>query len=161
MFREALIIGIGAAIGALVRFVTLAIFGEELFPVAVLDMIACFLMGYLAPGPFGGAGMLGGFSTYSAFVGLASTELGSHQVLYVAGIIIACTICWLGGDQLRNVLDLREKMTHFVLTHGPWAHPETNPRVNPDFRATADDEGTADAGANVADNENGKDGGNR
>lgn len=150
-----MLIGIGAAIGALVRFVTLAIFGEELFPVAVLDMIACFLMGYLAPGPFGGAGMLGGFSTYSAFVGLAFTELGSHQVVYVAGIIIACTICWLGGDQLRNVLDLREKMTHFVLTHGPWAHPETNPRVNPGFRAT---EGAAGATANVADNENSKDG---
>ncbi|MDK8546233.1 CrcB family protein [Corynebacterium pseudodiphtheriticum] len=158
MFREALMIGIGAAIGALVRFVTLAIFGEELFPVAVLDMIACFLMGYLAPGPFGAAGMLGGFSTYSAFVGLAFTELGSHQVFYVIGIVLACMFCWLGGDQLRNVLDLREKMAHFVLTHGPWAHPETNPRVNPDFRATADAADAADAAANVADNENGKDG---
>ena len=47
----------------------------------------------------------------------------------------------LGGDQLRNVLDLREKMTHFMLTDGPWAHPETNPRVHPDFRAA---EGAAD-----------------
>ena len=56
-------------------------------------------------------------------------------MFYVIGIVLACMFCWLGGDQLRNVLDLREKMAHFVLTHGPWAHPETNPRVHPEFPA--------------------------
>lgn len=102
MIRQAIIVGAGAVVGALARFALLLFFGEGMWPVLAINVSGALLMGWLRPGPFLGAGVLGGFTTFSAFAALAASQSAATAVAYGAVTVVGCVIAWLAGDQLRN-----------------------------------------------------------
>lgn len=103
MFSSVLHVALGGAIGATLRFLTglgvLRAFGPQEFPVAIIlvNVIGSFLMGVFVVAaahrglhhlsPFVMTGVMGGFTTFSAFSLEAVTlyERGAvgHAVLYV------------------------------------------------------------------------------
>ncbi|AWB85133.1 camphor resistance protein CrcB [Corynebacterium liangguodongii] len=98
--------GAGAALGALVRFVTLhtALFlsVDPLLTIFAINIAGCIAMGLYAPGKLWGTGFLGGLTTFSA---LSPAGMPLTPGLAV-GFLAACTACgvagWLLGDFLRG-----------------------------------------------------------
>ncbi|MGD7003739.1 fluoride efflux transporter family protein [Corynebacterium halotolerans] len=102
MIREALSIGAGAAIGALARFALLLAFGEELWPVLGINLVGSLVMGRLQPGAFVGAGVLGGFTTFSTFAALTARTSPGTAAGYAVATVLGCVLAWMIGDQLRR-----------------------------------------------------------
>lgn len=102
MIYQAIIIGAGATVGALARFALLLFFGEGLWPILMINVIGALLMGWLRPGAFLGAGVLGGFTTFSTFAALTINQSATTAVAYGAATVIGCVAAWLAGDRLHN-----------------------------------------------------------
>lgn len=100
--REGLAVGAGAALGACARYVVaLAVPAPELAAVFLVNAVGCAAMGYFAPGKFWGAGILGGFTSFSA-VSLASAQASAVTALAVlAASVVVCVAAWLAGHALR------------------------------------------------------------
>ncbi|WP_296420200.1 fluoride efflux transporter CrcB [Pseudooctadecabacter sp.] len=122
MFTTVLQVALGGAIGAAARFgVGVALFRPGAFPVAVLsvNVIGSFLMGlavvYLGqktPGsltPFLMTGVLGGFTTFSAFSLEAYTlfergEIGQAALYVALSVILSLAALVAGVFIMRGVL---------------------------------------------------------
>lgn len=88
-------VGCGTGIGAVARFAFAQLLGAGAWPIVLVNVIGCFLMGRLRPGLFWGTGVLGGFTTFSAF------EL-SRQPLPMAVTIVGCLLAWQFGNRLAE-----------------------------------------------------------
>lgn len=102
MIREALFVGAGAAVGALARFALLLVFGEDLGPILLINLLGALLLGVLRPGAFLGAGVLGGFTTFSTFAALTLAYSATTAAAYLTATIVGCVIAWLLGDWLHH-----------------------------------------------------------
>ncbi|WP_375280203.1 fluoride efflux transporter CrcB [Pseudooctadecabacter sp.] len=122
MFTTALQVALGGAIGAAARFgVGVALFRPGAFPVAVLsvNVIGSFVMGlavvYLGQkalghlNPFLMTGVLGGFTTFSAFSLEAYTlfergEIGQAALYVALSVILSLAALVAGVFIMRGVL---------------------------------------------------------
>jgi len=122
MFTTVLQVALGGAIGAAARFgVGVALFRPGAFPVAVLsvNVIGSFLMGlavvYLGQkalgslNPFLMTGVLGGFTTFSAFSLEAYTlfergEIGQAALYVALSVILSLAALVAGVLTMRGVL---------------------------------------------------------
>lgn len=102
MFTESLRIGAGAALGALARFALLGLFADQLWPILAINLSGALLMGVLRPGAFLGAGVLGGFTTFSTFITLTLMQSPWGAVGHLAVTALGCTAAWLAGDALHR-----------------------------------------------------------
>lgn len=100
MIREAFFIGTGATAGALARFALLLVFGDGLWPILIINLLGALLLGALRPGAFLGAGVLGGFTTFSTFTALTLAQSTATAAAYLTGTILGCVAAWLTGDRL-------------------------------------------------------------
>lgn len=87
--------GCGAGIGAAARYAFLALGGPAVWVTVAINMLGCFLMGRLRPGLFWGTGVMGGFTTFSAF------EL-SRAPIAMAVTVIVCLSAWHVGNLLAE-----------------------------------------------------------
>lgn len=108
-FREALLVGLGAALGALLRAALDGLSYLLLFDVlpgsaaAVtlgINAIGAFAMGYFKPGVFLGTGFLGGFTTFSAMAVAAVHGSASFALGLVMTSFIVCVGAWLLADAI-------------------------------------------------------------
>lgn len=101
--REAVLVGLGAALGAAVRYgVTVAAPDGGFAVTLAVNIVGCFAMGALKPGPAAGTGFLGGFTTFSAMTVAAvqTTALGALAVVVLS--FVGCVGAWLAGDALAS-----------------------------------------------------------
>lgn len=107
MFSTALLVALGGAIGAALRFLTgvgmLRLTGPQDFPLAILsvNVIGSFLMGLFVVfaahkglthlSPFVMTGVLGGFTTFSAF-SLETVTLMERGQLGAAGLYVGLSV---------------------------------------------------------------------
>ena len=117
MFSTMLLVAFGGALGAALRFLSgvavLRLTGPAEFPVAIItvNVIGSFLMGVFVVvaahrglthlSPFVMTGILGGFTTFSAFsletVSLVEGGRTLEALVYVAASVLTCVIsAWLG-----------------------------------------------------------------
>lgn len=95
--------GAGAAIGAVARHILMTIGPQGAGMLLAVNVLGCFAMGLVRPGPFWGAGVLGGFTTYSA---VALTALGYSlpgAFIFLTVTFAACIAAWLAGDHVRGL----------------------------------------------------------
>ena len=98
---QVLIVGCGAAFGALARYaLTLALAGGML-PLLLINILGSAAMGYWKPGPFWGTGFLGGFTSFATFAFFTTQVPAGMAAGYVAATIIGCVGAYLVGDKLR------------------------------------------------------------
>ncbi|MEJ5998226.1 CrcB family protein [Corynebacterium sp. H130] len=83
--------GCGAGIGAVARYAFLALGGPTIWVTVAINVLGCFLMGRLRPGLFWGTGVMGGFTTFSAF------EL-SRDPIAMAVTVVLCLGAWHVGN---------------------------------------------------------------
>lgn len=110
--RESLLVGAGAVIGAFARwglslgFGTIAAFASlphlEIWPLLLINFIGAAAMGYFQPGPFWGKGVLGGFTSFSAFASLTVTMTAAGAIAHVAITVTGCITCYMLADALRT-----------------------------------------------------------
>lgn len=109
-------VAVGGAVGALARHATTSLLPAEpgSFGAGVLmvNVVGCALLGMLTAGPlphrlarpFLGVGVLGGFTTFSAFALDASTlaDTGERVVAlaYVGATVLGCLLAALAGLRL-------------------------------------------------------------
>lgn len=110
-FTEGIAAGLGAALGATLRYLAIGLFAG-LWPLIIINVLGSFLMGRTRPGVFWGKGVLGGFTSFSAYALVVADPAGEIFVrcAYAAGTIVLCIVAWLLGDQLfrrahRNMTD--------------------------------------------------------
>lgn len=104
---EALLVGLGAGLGALTRFaatdaVPAAGATAEFALILAINIVGCFLMGWLKPGPFFGVGFLGGFTTFSALILVSAQSSALSALVFIVVSFVACVCAWLAGDALRT-----------------------------------------------------------
>lgn len=125
MFYSVIYVALGGAIGAMCRYLVglgvIRLLGHHPFPVAVLtvNVIGSFLMGVFVIvaahrglthlSPFVMTGLLGGFTTFSAFsletVNLMERGALGYAALYVAmSVVLSVTGLFLGLMAARGVL---------------------------------------------------------
>ncbi|QTH60871.1 fluoride efflux transporter family protein [Corynebacterium hindlerae] len=88
-------VGCGAGIGAVARFALTQALGPVVWVTIAINVLGCFLMGRLRPGLFWGTGVLGGFTTFSAF---AFSRDPSAMAITVIGSVAA----WQVGNALAK-----------------------------------------------------------
>ncbi|MDO4911149.1 MAG: CrcB family protein [Corynebacterium sp.] len=96
--RSMIVVGTGASIGALIRYV-LNLIIPGLWGILVINIIACAIMGYKKPGLFLGTGLLGGMSTFSTYIAYAH-----GSAFYAVISIISCVAAYLLFDDLSHRL---------------------------------------------------------
>ncbi len=115
MFGQFLLVGVGGAAGAMLRFLVSVLIGSHLFPWAtlIINIAGALAIGALWAACSGSdwfdswgrlilvTGLLGGFTTYSAFsletVNLLHEGRFSAAGVYVFGTLIGClAACWFG-----------------------------------------------------------------
>ena len=97
--RQGLTVGAGAALGAGLRLGLTEVIGAGFLPVLLINVLGSFLMGRLRPGPFWGTGVLGGFTTFSAFALLLVDAPVAQLGAYLAATAVGCVGAWLLGDR--------------------------------------------------------------
>lgn len=117
--KNAVMVGIGAMIGAMLRYGLLVTFPLKGFPwmIAVINISGSFLLGFLAGfltrnhpwRLFLGTGLLGGYTTYSTFsldvveqfqAGKILPAIG-NITLQTVGSIVVCAIGFMLGSKLN------------------------------------------------------------
>lgn len=106
-----LLVALGAAIGAPLRFVIASVLDQADFPRGTLlvNIAGSFLLGLFVGGgvaggalAFLGTGFCGGFTTYSAFAvqthRLGAARGSAYAVLTVGGSLAACAIGFAAGQ---------------------------------------------------------------
>lgn len=89
-------VGFGAACGALARYgINFLIQGA--LGILIINMLACFIMGYKKPGLFWGAGFLGGMSTFSTYI-----VYSYHDYAYMLCTVFLCIAAYLVGSFLEK-----------------------------------------------------------
>lgn len=101
VLKKGLVVGVGASLGALLRFALTAYWApsdpEEIVVTMIINIVACFLMGVFDPPVFWSKGVLGGFSTLSA-VALTSAEIYPlTAAIYIGATVVICTGAWIVG----------------------------------------------------------------
>ncbi|MDO4928973.1 MAG: CrcB family protein [Corynebacterium sp.] len=94
IYPPSIIVGVGAAFGAALRFL-LGLQFDAFTTMFFTNALGCLAMGYWRPALFWGTGFLGGFTSFSSFiivVGLLSQPLWLIvcAVLILGPIFIAC-----------------------------------------------------------------------
>ncbi|WP_257160579.1 fluoride efflux transporter family protein [Corynebacterium cystitidis] len=102
MIKEGLLVGVGAALGALARFGLSSALNDDIPTVLLINIVGCFLMGLCNPGKFWGTGFLGGFTTFSAFALTTATSSASIALGLAVVTLLACVGAWLAGDWWRR-----------------------------------------------------------
>lgn len=95
--REALIVGAGAALGAVARVGLMAFFAQAWWPLLAINVAGSALMGYYRPGPFWSTGMLGGFTSFATFALLSSELSPGAAAAYAAATLLGCVGAYLAG----------------------------------------------------------------
>lgn len=119
--RPATLVTVGSAIGGLARYLVAGLFARSEFPLGVLvvNVLGCFLIGFLIFGGMAGGwmppniriflaiGVLGGFTTMSAFAydTLALAEQGSFGA--AALNVVATLVLCLGATAMGRWLALQ------------------------------------------------------
>lgn len=119
----ALFIGVGGAIGAILRYTIAELFGSEMFPYGTLivNVIGCLLLAFLStlhlfqtklPKPLQLAintGLIGSFTTFSTFSLEAMSLLITNSLsalIYISGNIglglLACMIGYYAAKRVNN-----------------------------------------------------------
>ena len=105
-FRTALLVGLGAGLGAVLRHCVLLAAAPGTTTALALtfavNIAGCFAMGVYKPGPLWGTGFLGGFTTYSA---ISVTAMHSSAIVALAIVVLsfATSIAsYLLGHTLRE-----------------------------------------------------------
>ncbi|WP_246858065.1 MULTISPECIES: CrcB family protein [unclassified Corynebacterium] len=109
VLKEMAVVGCGAALGALSRY-AIGVYAASfvsLSPALItmgINIIACFLMGYLKPALFWGTGFLGGLSTFSTFIFVLAAHSTDLTFLgyYFFATPLLCISLWLLGDILHT-----------------------------------------------------------
>ncbi|MDO4908608.1 MAG: CrcB family protein [Corynebacterium sp.] len=89
LYRDFLLVGTGAALGALIRY-GLNLWIPGLWGILLINALACAIMGIKKHGPFIGTGLLGGMSTFSTYIAFAHGNL-----LYAVLTIIVSVAAYL------------------------------------------------------------------
>lgn len=97
--RLGLSVGAGAALGAGLRVLLTMVFGEGYWPLLFINVLGAFLMGWLRPGAFWGTGVLGGFTSFSAFAVLLVDAPAATTGGYLVATAGGCVGAWLLGDR--------------------------------------------------------------
>ncbi|MEJ4100794.1 fluoride efflux transporter family protein [Corynebacterium mastitidis] len=101
MFRNAAVVGAGAALGATARLVSTMLLGpDSIWVLLAVNVLGCLLHGACRPGPFLGAGVLGGYTSFSAFALVLVRAPWGDAALYLAATALGCVGAWLLGDSL-------------------------------------------------------------
>lgn len=95
-----LLVGAGAAAGALARWVLTETLGMDIAATLGINLLGCFLIGWLRPSHFWGAGFLGGFTTMAAFAFQTAHLAPPQAALYVAATVIGCVLAALAGRRV-------------------------------------------------------------
>lgn len=99
--REALVVGAGAALGAIARVGFMAFFAHPWWPLLAINIAGSALMGFFLPGPFWSTGVLGGFTSFATFAFFTSEFSPGGAVAYVAATLLGCVGAYLGAHRLR------------------------------------------------------------
>lgn len=99
MFREAVTVAAGAALGASTRFAVDHLLGVGPVPLLAVNVLGSLLLGALRPGPFWGTGFLGGFTSFSTFAVLTADASPARAAGYAATTVLGCVGAWLLGDR--------------------------------------------------------------
>lgn len=91
--------GAGAALGACARLALTLLLGSGVWPILAINVLGAFLMGRLHPGPFWGTGVLGGFTTFSAFAVMLFDVSLPHAIGYLTATALGCLAAWFLGDR--------------------------------------------------------------
>lgn len=100
MFAEAVLVGLGAALGSVIRWALTEAVGVDLAVTLAINVVGCALMGYFRPGPFWGTGFLGGFTTMSAYALLTGQQSASGALAYTLLTVAGCVGAALLGRRL-------------------------------------------------------------
>ncbi|MDK8450830.1 fluoride efflux transporter family protein [Corynebacterium mastitidis] len=102
MFRNAAVVGAGAALGAAARLACTTMIGQpgSMWTLLAVNILGCFLHGAWRPGPFLGTGVLGGYTSFSAFTLVLVRSSWGDAALYLAATALGCVGAWLLGDAL-------------------------------------------------------------
>lgn len=91
-------VGSGAALGALARFLLTVACGAGAWPLFGINLLGSALMGWFKPGLFWGTGVLGGFTSFSAFAVLSVQASPTFAATYVVAHLIGCVGAFLLAD---------------------------------------------------------------
>lgn len=97
---QALVVGSGAALGAVARYFLSALLGGGMLPLLIIHIFGSALMGYFKPKPFWGTGVLGGFTSFATFAYLTSGASPAIAAGYVLATVLGCVGAYLIGDKV-------------------------------------------------------------
>ncbi|MBC3186938.1 fluoride efflux transporter family protein [Corynebacterium sp. zg-331] len=106
MLRNALVVGCGAALGATARLACTFLAGDTppMVLLLTINIAGCLLLGAWDPGPFLGKGMLGGYTSFSAFALMVVREPPVAAGAYLAATVLGCVGAWLLTNTLRSLV---------------------------------------------------------
>lgn len=99
---QTILVGCGAALGALARFALSTILGGGALPLLVINVVGSAVMGYTKPSAFWGTGVLGGFTSFATFAYFTSGFEPAQAGAYVLATVVGCTGAYLLGDVSRR-----------------------------------------------------------
>lgn len=109
MIKEGLLVGVGAALGALARYGLLfafvplgfpGFFSSEVVLTLAINVLGAFIIGLIPPSPFWTTGFLGGFTTFSAFALAAAQSSLMETVLLIVATFVLTVGAYLLADRL-------------------------------------------------------------
>ncbi|WPF65735.1 MULTISPECIES: fluoride efflux transporter family protein [unclassified Corynebacterium] len=102
MLRDATLVGSGAALGVAARLLATVLMNDlpSQWVLLLINVAGCFLMGLLNPGLFLGKGVLGGFTSFSAFALIMVQAPAPTAAAYLAATVLGCVGAWLLGHAL-------------------------------------------------------------
>lgn len=98
----AVVVGAGAALGAVVRFLLSAALGGGAWSLLAINIAGSSAMGYFRPGAFWGKGVLGGFTSFATFAFITGEFSPAGAALYVAVTVLGCVAGYLFGRKVSG-----------------------------------------------------------